>query len=89
LNWLRKLILKWLGFEDVEKRLHDLERHFVTKYDKEGNIAETLADVPIEKRKELKAPRQAGLSWPQRRAVLEATDGGRRAPVTERIESTS
>jgi hypothetical protein len=86
MNWLKRLILRWLG---VEQRLLDLERHFVTKYDREGAIAETLADVPVEKRKELKTPKQKGLSWQQRRAVLEATDGGRRAPVGERMESTS
>ena len=88
-NWLRNLILRWLGLEDHEGRLKDLERHFVTKRDREGAPVETLADVSLEKRKELKAPRQAGLSWPQRKAYLEATDGERRAPVAERMESTS
>jgi hypothetical protein len=63
--------------KELERRLLDIERHFVTKRDAHGAPTETLADVPVEKRKELK-PSLRGLSWPQRRAVLEETDGGRR-----------
>jgi len=88
MNLLRQLILRWLGLATVEGRLKDVERHFVTKRDKEGLPIETLADVPLEKRKEIK-PRMAGLSWQQRRAYLEATDGETRAAVGERIPSTS
>jgi hypothetical protein len=88
MTWLRNLILRWLGLSDHEGRLKDVERHFVTKRDREGAPLETLADVPLEKRKELK-PRMAGMSWTQRKAYLEATDGERRAPVGERFASTS
>jgi hypothetical protein len=87
--WLRNLILGWLGISDHQARLLDLERHFVTKRDAEGAPVETLADVPVSRRQELKQPRTAGLSWPQRRAVLEATDGGTRAAIPQRMESTS
>jgi hypothetical protein len=85
---IKQALILWL-LADHEARLKDLERHFVTRYDREGAIAETLADVSVDKRKELKAPRTAGLSWPQRQRYLEATDGGTRAPVAERIASTS
>lgn len=88
---LKQLLIRWLCgdlLEQYDGRIKDLERHFVTRRDREGMAVETLADVPLEKRKEIK-PRQAGLSWHQRRAYLEATDGERRAPVAERIESTS
>jgi hypothetical protein len=90
MNWLRNLILRWLGLADHEGRLKDVERHFVTKRDREGLPVETLADVPLEKRKEKEMkPRMAGMSWAQRKAYLEATDGERRAPVGERFASTS
>ena len=36
---------------DIEGRLKDLERHFVTKRDSGGVPIETLADVPLEERK--------------------------------------
>lgn len=87
MRWLKGKLTAWL-LGDHETRLKDLERHFVTRYDREGLPMETLADVPPDKRKEIK-PRTAGLSWPQRRAYYEATDGGTRAPVPERMESTS
>lgn len=61
----------------LEARIKDLERHFVTKRDETGKVIETLADVPIEKRSPTRTLR--GLSWPQRRALLEATDGFRRS----------
>ena len=51
--------------------------HFVTKRDAHGVIVETLADIPFEKRKELKQPNLKGLSWQQQKAWLEKTDGGR------------
>jgi hypothetical protein len=74
---IQQLILRWLGLEEVDVRIRDLERHFVTKRDAEGNVTETLADVPVENRKDLKhSPR--GMSWAQQRRWLEATDGGRR-----------
>lgn len=87
-NWFRKLLLGWLGIADHEGRLKDVERHFVTKRDREGAPLETLADVPLAKRQEIK-PRMAGMSWTQRKAYLEATDGESRAAVGERIPSTS
>jgi len=61
-----------------EARLKDLERHFVTKRDASGAPVETLADVPVSERDKLKGESLKGLSWPQRRAILERTDGGRR-----------
>ncbi len=88
-TFFRKLILRWLGIADYQERIKDLERHFVTKRDAEGMVTETLADVPVEKRKELQQKRTAGMSWPQRKAYLEATDGGRRAVVGERFPSNS
>lgn len=88
MNWLRNLILRWLGLTDHEGRLLDLEKHFVTKRDQTGQPIQTLADVKLEDRREFR-PRQAGMNWQQRRAVLEATDGGRRAPVEERLPSIS
>lgn len=87
--WLRNLILSWLGIADHQARLLDVERHFITKRDASGVPTETLADVPIEKRNELKKGRSAGMSWPQRKKWLEATDGGMRAPVGETLPSTS
>jgi hypothetical protein len=88
-TFFRTLILRWLGIADHQERIKDLERHFVTKYTTEGAVAETLADVPVEKRKELKSGRTAGMSWPQRQKWLEATDGGTRAPVGMRLPSNS
>ena len=74
---LRKLFGPSRG--ELLMRIEDLERHFVTKRDPQsGAVTETLADVPIEKRKKLKGGQLRGLSWQQRRAVLEATDGFRR-----------
>jgi hypothetical protein len=65
--------------KELGKRVLDLETHFVTKRDPAtGAVTETLADVPIEKRKEMKRVSTAGMSWPQRRRLLEETDGGRR-----------
>lgn len=61
---------------EMDARIKDLERHFVTKRDSQGTPTETLADVPIEKRK-AHQPTMRGLSWPQRRALLEQTEGGR------------
>jgi hypothetical protein len=88
-NWLRKLILGWLGIADHGERLKDVERHFVTKRDAEGAPIETLADVPVDKRDDLRKPRTAGMSWKQRRAYLEATDGGTRAALPSSLPSTS
>jgi hypothetical protein len=87
--WLRTLILGWLGISDHDERLKDIERHFVTKRDESGVPTETLADVPVEKRKDLKKSRMAGMSWPQQKRYLEATDGGRRAAVGDRLPSNS
>lgn len=63
--------------DGLKQRILDLERHFVTKRDAHGAPTETLADVPVEKRKDLR-PSLRGLSWPQKKAILEETDGGRR-----------
>jgi hypothetical protein len=71
---LETLLLRWF-FPDVDARLKDLERHFITKRDQQGLPTETLADVPVADRVKLKKPR--GLSWEQRRTWLERTEGGR------------
>lgn len=63
---------------ELERRIHDLEEHFVTKRDANGTVVQTLADVPLEKRESLKRLSTAGMTWPQRKRVLEMTDGGRR-----------
>lgn len=62
----------------LNKRVFDLERHFVTKRNEQGIVVETLADVPVDKRKDVKKA-QRGKSWQQRKALLELTDGGRRS----------
>lgn len=66
-----------------EARIRDLERQFATKYNDEGKVTETLADIPIENRANVKVLRRpknpmSGMSWPQRRAWLERTEGGRK-----------
>lgn len=71
-NWLKKL----LGIPELETRIRDLERHFVTKRGDQGEVLETLADVPLEKRKE-RAAKPRGMSMTQRIAWAEKTDGGR------------
>jgi len=59
--------------EEYETRLHDIERHFVTKRDPStGQVTETLADRVQKKWK----PKR--VTWQQTRAWLEATDDGRR-----------
>ena len=65
---------------DLEARIRDIERQFVTKYADDGRVIETLADVAIDDRAAVKVVRRPkhplqGMSWPQRRAALEATDG--------------
>lgn len=77
IRWLKKKLASWL-LADIEARVLDLERHFVTRRDSSGAITETLADVPLKDRKERQA-KLGGMSWAQRRAWLEATDGGRKA----------
>jgi hypothetical protein len=64
----------------LEDRLRDVERQFAIEYDDSGKVTRTLADVPVTERsnvKVLRRPRNplAGLSWHQRQAVLEKTDG--------------
>jgi hypothetical protein len=73
IRWLRRL----LGFNELEARIRDLERHFVTKRDPAtGAVTQTLADVPLDQRKEIVNPTR-GMSVQQRRQWLEKTDGGR------------
>lgn len=76
MNRLKNILRKWLGFDEQEKRILDLERHFVTKRDDKGAVLQTLADVPVKDRKEFK-PSLRGMNMQQRRAWLEETDGGR------------
>lgn len=78
---LRRLILRLLGLEDLADRLKDLERQFVTKRNEQGQIVETLADVPLAERKD-RRQKMAGMSWQQRQKWYEATDGGRIAMTT-------
>lgn len=63
--------------EELDRRILDIERHFVTKRDATGVPTQTLADVPLAERK-IHAVTQRGMTWPQRKNLLEATDGGRR-----------
>lgn len=59
--------------EELRTRLHDIERHFVTKRDPAtGMVTETLADRVQRKFN----PKR--VTWQQTRAWLEATDDGRR-----------
>lgn len=76
MNWLRSKIRGWLGIDKLEARMLDIERHFVTRRDDQGQPVETLADVPIEQRKE-RQMKMRGMSMAQRQAWLEKTDGGR------------
>jgi len=75
MNWLKAKLRLWL-FPEIEERFKTIERQFVTRRDEGGRIVQTLADVPVEKRKELHA-NLAGMSIAQRRAWAERTDGGR------------
>lgn len=66
-----------------EARIKDLERQFATRYDDAGKVVETLADIPIAERANVRVLRRpknpmAGMSWQQRKRYLEETDGGRR-----------
>lgn len=76
MHLLKSFIRKWLGCDEYERRLLDLERHFVTKRDQQGQPIQTLADVPVKDRKEFK-PSLRGMTMQQRRQWLEETDGGR------------
>lgn len=79
-KFMKIKIWPWSKFDEFEKRIKDLERHFATKYDpKTGAVVETLADIPVHERKEkLKIPSTKGLTWQQRQRILEQTDGFRR-----------
>lgn len=79
MSWLKAKLRSWLGWAEFDARLYDIERHFVTKRDAQGIPMETLADIPPDKRKERKIGLR-GMSMEQRRAWLEATDGGRQIP---------
>jgi hypothetical protein len=72
---IRRFLLRCLGLQDYDARIRDLEKHFVTKRDGQGKPVETLADVPINERSKLKQP--TGMTWSQRKAWLERTEGGR------------
>lgn len=68
-------------YDELKERVADLERHFVTGRDASGVPTQTLADIPYEQREEMRKrlqKQQRGLSWPQRKALLEATDGFRK-----------
>lgn len=85
MNWLKQIFLRWL-LSDVEARLIDLEKHFVTKRGPKGEVEETLADVPLAERS-ARRNRLAGMSMQQRLKWLERTDGGTRVPNVERMDS--
>lgn len=78
---IKRLILRWLGVMDHDARLNDLERHFVTRRAPDGKVVETLADIPMRDRKE-RREKMKGLTWNQRKTLLEETDGGRYARKT-------
>src|SRR5260221_250109 len=59
---------------DLEQRLVDIERHFVTKRDDSGHVIETLADR--QKRRQ-SAPPPKRLTMQQLCKWLAITDGGR------------
>jgi hypothetical protein len=68
-------------WDDLNERVRDIEKHFVTARDpKTGAVTETLADVPVSRRKKdpTKGNHLRGLSMQQRLKVMEATDGGRK-----------
>ena len=57
---------------ELEKRLYDIERHFVTKRDEQGHPIETLAD----RAKRATPPKRVTMA--QLCKWLSATDGGRK-----------
>jgi hypothetical protein len=72
-----------------EARIRDLERQFATKYDDAGKVVETLADIPMDQRANVKVIRKprnpmAGMTWQQQKNYLEATDGGRKVGNVQR-----
>lgn len=72
-------IWPWSKFKELEARIKDLEEHFVTKRDAHGNPTQTLADVPVEQRAEMRKKLSTrGMSWPQKQKILEMTEGGRK-----------
>ena len=75
MRWLKDKLRAWLGVSELDGRLLTVERHFVTKRDDKGRALQTLDEVPLKERKDLKPPR--GMSWPQYRRYMEETDGGR------------
>jgi hypothetical protein len=86
MNWLKQIFLRWL-LADVEARLIDLEKHFVTKRNEKGEPIETLADVPLSDRA-ARRQKLAGMSMQQRLKWLERTDGGTRVPHVQRVDSS-
>lgn len=78
MNWLRNKLRAWLGLDKLEARILDCERQFVTRRNEAGEITQTLADVPIEQRKQIPPVRLKGMSIQQRIAWAERTDGGRK-----------
>ena len=78
MTWLRLKLLNWL-FPDLEARLIDIERHFVTRRDAKGMVTETLADVPVAERIRRRTGMR-GMSVQQRLRWLEVTDGGQNIP---------
>ena len=66
-------------WRETQQRLLDIESHFAVERDaKTGAMTKSLADVPVEERKNLKKNlKMRGGSWNQLRRYLEETDGGR------------
>lgn len=71
-------ILSEDDYQELTGRIEAIEKHFVVERDAKGAITKTLADVPYRERRSLKKNINfRGTSWPQRRAWLEATEGGK------------
>jgi len=72
-------IWPWSKFGELETRIKDLEEHFVIKRDAHGNPTQTLADIPVEQRSDMRKKLSTrGMSWPQKQKILEMTEGGRK-----------
>lgn len=72
-------IWPWSAFYWLERRIYDMEHMFTTKRDAKGTVVQTLADVDVKNRETKKVHGSTrGMSWLQRRTILEKTEGGRR-----------
>ena len=72
---VKSAIIAWLGMDDIKNQLDRLrEDHEKLKFYAEGLTKKVEAEkVDAQQRQSLRAP------WPQRRAYLEISDGGRKS----------